>query len=168
MVNNGVLIVGAAGITSSRNESMAHKSYQGIHRAWYISFYSILVLNIKWTFANILIWKTQLVLLRMHRNFKFLRDDGMTRTTKIVNRRWHLPPMQRTLPIQPSCSIVFVVGVFIITYWTLLQKESSNWLLLVMELVGDQPIEHGLVTNWQRNAIRAFCRDPIFVMKRAK
>ena len=74
----------------------------------------------------------------------------MTKTTKIVNRRWHLPPTQRTSPIQPSCSIVFAVG-FIITYWTLLQKESSNWLLLVEKLVGGSTDRAwSRRTNWQK------------------
>ena len=44
-------------ISLYQNDSMAHKSYQGIPRARYISFYSILILNIKWPLADILIWK---------------------------------------------------------------------------------------------------------------
>lgn len=58
------------------------------------------------------------------------------RTTKIVNRQLGnclLPPTQTTSPIQPSSSIFFAVG-FIRTYWTLLHKEWSNWLLLVKKM----------------------------------
>ncbi len=64
---------------------------------------------------------------------KFLREDGTKRTTTLAIRLWQLPPTPIYSSIQPSCSIVFAAG-FIITYWTLLQKESSNWLLLVTKM----------------------------------
>jgi hypothetical protein len=47
------------------------------------------------------------------RNFKFIGDD---RNNKFTNRRWQLPPMQRTSPIQPSSTPIVFAGEFIITY----------------------------------------------------
>jgi hypothetical protein len=150
-------------------ESMVLTPYQNVAGMRYIDFYIILILNINRFCRNLYSWKTQLVLLRTRRNFKFLRDDARDdkNTTKIVNRRWHLPPTQKTSPIQPGCSIVFAVG-FIITYLTLLQKESATGYSLSRNSLG---IHQSSMVSSQtdRNAITAFCREPsIFVMKRAK
>jgi hypothetical protein len=43
-------------------DSMAHKSCEGILRARYVSFHAILLLkNIKWPLAEILIWKNSTI-----------------------------------------------------------------------------------------------------------
>jgi hypothetical protein len=64
----------------------------------------------------------------------------------VLVRRWQLSPTLISTSIQPNNKLPFAHG-FIITYWTLLQKESSNWLLPVKKMGSRQKADKAFLAD---------------------